>query len=97
MLGLPKKASKDLEIFSELTTHNKTLVCGCKRDHTTVILMEEPIIFTLKNSKSSLLTCEEHVFDIGVTGHIHSIVCHKFVPQRQTVNEHCHTDSSWHL
>ena len=33
----------------------------------------------------------------GVTGHIHSIVCCKFVPQRQTVNEHCRIDASWHL
>ena len=30
MLGLPKKASKDLEIFSEIITCNETSVCGCK-------------------------------------------------------------------
>jgi len=30
MLGLPKKTSKDLEIFSEVITRNETSVCGCK-------------------------------------------------------------------
>jgi hypothetical protein len=30
MLGLPKKASKDVEFFSEIITRNETLVCGCK-------------------------------------------------------------------